>query len=213
MAVYVNEHQVLVHYVIKLKYQLLGSQWLRPTAKHSVLFMWHKHAHRCSLMPTAVEYFNSVCVLYYQTSFLRLISYLINSSGSLWMNFFLMMNTFFPPLLLSAAGWLWPFQSFQEGLSTSDLLWKSTLCCPWDCERAALSRARGGTMQACLHNSVSTIPALPLCASDVVYHFSMCVCSCLLGGLLGPGSFALRTGVQQYAVWWGQPHHTHRANH
>lgn len=97
MAVYVNEHQVLVHYVIKLKYQLLGSQWLRPTAKHSVLFMWHKHVHRCSLMPTAVEYFNSVCVLYYQTSFLRLISYLIYSSGSLRMSFFLMMKTFSPP--------------------------------------------------------------------------------------------------------------------
>lgn len=55
-------------------------------------------------------------------------------------------------------------------------------------------------MHACLHNSVSTIPALPLCTSDVVYHFSMCVCGFVLGGLLGPGSFALCTGVQQYAV-------------
>lgn len=89
------------------------------------------------------------------------------------------MKTFFFPLLLSAAGWLWPLQSFQEGLSASDVLRKSTLCCPRDCERAALSRARGGKMHACLHNSVSTIPALPFCASDVVYHFSMCVCVCV----------------------------------
>lgn len=57
-------------------------------------------------------------------------------------------------------------------------------------------------MHACLHNSASTIPALLFCASDVVYHFSMCVfvCSHLLGGLLGPGSFALCTGVQQHAI-------------
>lgn len=44
-----------------------------------------------------------------------------------------------------AARWLRPFQSFPEGSSAADLLWKSTLCCPRDSKRIALPGARGGT--------------------------------------------------------------------
>lgn len=65
MAVYVNEQQVLVHYVVKLKHQRLSSQWLSLTVMQNYLFTCCKHVHRCSFMPTAVEYFNSICVWYF----------------------------------------------------------------------------------------------------------------------------------------------------
>ena len=62
------------------------------------------------------------------------------------------LNYLFYPLSFSLAGWLRPFQSFPEGLSAADLLWKSSLRCPGDSERAALPGPRGGSTRGFSHD-------------------------------------------------------------
>lgn len=127
--------------------------------------MWHKHVHRCSLMPTAVGYFHSVCVSNHQTSFLSLISYLIYSSGSLQNSFFLMMNTLFSSSVVCSwltlafpiisRGTLYFRPSAEVHFMLPQRLWKG---CPikdprWDDNTVYLQ------YQHC----------------HVVYHVSMCV--------------------------------------
>lgn len=83
------------------------------------------------------------------------------------------LNELFYPLCFSLAGWLRPFQSFPEGLSAADLLWKSALRCPRDSERAALPGPRGGSTH--LFSPDTQFVSLYVIKPQCIVHIEWCL--------------------------------------